>query len=144
MPLTRKPGVHSVGQRNDGGAGILPAFLHPAPVMFRRQGTTRNRQHCVCVVDSFSSVGIPMLDIFKGVVIGPTINEIAAALAGGTVGVMGTIIVLEAGRQKAKERKQCPYCRTSYTSHFSSAKIFFVELGFLTFQISLDLFARFT
>lgn len=41
----------------------------------------------------------------------PTVNEIAAAVAGGTVGVMGTLIALEVNRQKAKERKQCPYCR---------------------------------
>lgn len=55
--------------------------------------------------------GYAFLDSLKGVVIGPTINEIAAAFAGGTVGVMGTIITLEVRRQRVKERKQCPYCR---------------------------------
>lgn len=30
----------------------------------------------------------------------PTVNEIAAAVAGGTVGVMGTLIALEVNRQK--------------------------------------------
>lgn len=54
--------------------------------------------------------GYAFLDSLKGVVIGPTINEIAAAIAGGTVGVMGTIITLEVRRQNVKERKQCPYC----------------------------------
>lgn len=65
------------------------------------------------MVDS-SSVSIltfPLIDVLKGVVIGPTVNEITAALAGGTVGVMGTMIALETGRQRVKERKQCPYCR---------------------------------
>lgn len=55
--------------------------------------------------------GYAFLDGLKGVVIGPTINEITAAFAGGTVGVMGTIITLEVRRQRVKERKQCPYCR---------------------------------
>lgn len=55
--------------------------------------------------------GYAFLDSLKGVVIGPTINEITAAIAGGTVGVMGTIITLEVRRQRVKERKQCPYCR---------------------------------
>lgn len=53
------------------------------------------------------------MESFKGVFIGPTINEFAAAIAGGTVGVMGTILALEVNRQKAIELKQCPYCRTS-------------------------------
>lgn len=51
-----------------------------------------------------------LLEVFKGVVIGPTVNEIAAAVAGGTVGVMGTLIALEVGRARARLRKQCPYC----------------------------------
>lgn len=55
--------------------------------------------------------GYAFLNGLKGVVIGPTINEITAAIAGGTVGVMGTIITLEVRRQRVKERKQCPYCR---------------------------------
>lgn len=55
--------------------------------------------------------GYAFLDSLKGVVIGPTINEITAAIAGGTVGVMSTIIALEVRRQHVKERKQCPYCR---------------------------------
>lgn len=55
--------------------------------------------------------GYALLDSLKGVVIGPTINEITAAIAGGTVGVMGTIIALEVRRQRVKEHKQCPYCR---------------------------------
>jgi hypothetical protein len=54
-----------------------------------------------------------VLDALKGVVIGPTVNEFVAAVAGGTVGVMGTLIALEIGRQRARERKQCPYCRGS-------------------------------
>ncbi|CAN8062272.1 unnamed protein product [Agarophyton chilense] len=57
--------------------------------------------------------GYAFLDSLKGVVIGPTVNEITAAFAGGTVGVMGTIITLEVRRHKVKERKQCPYCRGS-------------------------------
>lgn len=64
------------------------------------------------VVDPASvGTGYAFLDGLKGVVIGPTINEITAAIAGGTVGVMGTIIALEVRRQRVKERKQCPYCR---------------------------------
>jgi len=62
--------------------------------------------------------GFPILEAFKGVFIGPTINEIAAAVAGGTVGVMGTILALETGRQRAVERKQCPYCRKLYIQIF--------------------------
>jgi hypothetical protein len=54
-----------------------------------------------------------LLDAFKGVVIGPTVNEMAAAVAGGTVGVMGTLIALEVGRARARVRKQCPYCSGS-------------------------------
>lgn len=54
--------------------------------------------------------GYAFLDGLKGVVIGPTINEFAAAIAGGTVGVMGTLITLEIRRQRRNERKQCPYC----------------------------------
>lgn len=54
--------------------------------------------------------GFPILEAFKGVFIGPTVNELASAVAGGTVGVMGTILALEVGRQRAIERKQCPYC----------------------------------
>lgn len=56
---------------------------------------------------------VTFLDALKGIVIGPTVNEVAAAVAGGTVGVMGTLIALEVGRAKARERKQCPYCRGS-------------------------------
>lgn len=52
-----------------------------------------------------------ILEALRGVVIGPTVNEVAAAVAGGTVGVMGTLIALEVGRARARERKQCPYCR---------------------------------
>lgn len=63
------------------------------------------------VVDTMATQGFPILESFKGVFIGPTVNEIAAAVAGGTVGVMGTILALELGRQRAMERKQCPYCR---------------------------------
>lgn len=63
------------------------------------------------VVDDVAAVQV--LDMLKGVVIGPTVNEIAAAVAGGTVGVMGTLIALEIGRERARERKQCPYCRGS-------------------------------
>lgn len=55
--------------------------------------------------------GYAFLDSFKGVVIGPTVNEVMSAICGGTVGVMGTIIALEVRRQRVKERKQCPYCR---------------------------------
>lgn len=55
--------------------------------------------------------GYAFLDGLKGVVIGPTINEFAAAIAGGTVGVMGTLMTLEVRRQRRNERKQCPYCR---------------------------------
>lgn len=43
--------------------------------------------------------------------VGPSVTEVAAALAGGTVGVMGTLIALEVVVKRAKERKQCPYCR---------------------------------
>lgn len=55
--------------------------------------------------------GFALLNSFKGIVIGPTVTEITAAIAGGTVGVMGTIITLELQRQRVKHRKQCPYCR---------------------------------
>lgn len=55
--------------------------------------------------------GYAFFNSLKDVVIGPSINEITAAIAGGTVGVMGTIIALEVRRQQVKERKQCPYCR---------------------------------
>ncbi|KAK4523692.1 hypothetical protein GAYE_PCTG75G1588 [Galdieria yellowstonensis] len=41
----------------------------------------------------------------------PTVNEVASALAGGTVGVMGTLLVLEVVRQRIQEMRQCPYCR---------------------------------
>ncbi|GJQ13932.1 hypothetical protein GpartN1_g5723.t1 [Galdieria partita] len=41
----------------------------------------------------------------------PTVNEVASALAGGTVGVMGTLLVLEVIRQRIEEMRQCPYCR---------------------------------
>lgn len=64
------------------------------------------------VIDAATiGTGYAFLDGLKGVAIGPTINEITAAIAGGTVGVMGTIITLEIRRQRVKERKQCPYCR---------------------------------
>lgn len=53
------------------------------------------------------------VEALKGVVIGPTVNEFAAAVAGGTVGVMGTLMALEVGRQRARQRKQCPYCKGS-------------------------------
>lgn len=55
--------------------------------------------------------GYAFLDSLKGVVIGPTVNEVMSAICGGTVGVMGTIMTLEVRRQQVKERKQCPYCR---------------------------------
>eukprot|EP00871_Galdieria_phlegrea_P001301 jgi/Galph1/2171/GphlegSOOS_G835.1 len=41
----------------------------------------------------------------------PTINEVASAFAGGTVGVMGTLLVLEVVRQRVEEMRRCPYCR---------------------------------
>ncbi|GJD05829.1 hypothetical protein Gasu2_02780 [Galdieria sulphuraria] len=41
----------------------------------------------------------------------PTVNEVTSALAGGTVGVMGTLLVLEVIRQRIEEMRQCPYCR---------------------------------
>lgn len=37
----------------------------------------------------------------------PTVNEIAAAVAGGTVGVMGTLIALEVNRQKVSVVWMC-------------------------------------
>lgn len=89
----------------------MAAFLAPFPSAPARSvgNATCNkwRMGDVAVVGT----GYALLDALKGVVIGPTVNEIVAALAGGTVGVMGTIIALEVGRQRAKERKQCPYCR---------------------------------
>jgi hypothetical protein len=55
-----------------------------------------------------------LMDALRGgMVIGPTVSELAAAVAGGTVGVMGTMIALEITRQRARERKQCPYCTGS-------------------------------
>lgn len=38
------------------------------------------------------------------------VHEVAAALAGGTVGVLGTLITLESVRKRVSERKNCPYC----------------------------------
>lgn len=67
------------------------------------------------MMETVTAQGFPILEAFKGVFIGPTINEIAAAVAGGTVGVMGTILALETGRQRAVERKQCPYCRKYFS-----------------------------
>ncbi len=83
----------------------------------RRHGVRNRRSVCMLVseahvmMDTMATQGFPILESFKGVFIGPTINEIAAAVAGGTVGVMGTLLALETGRQRAMERKQCPYCR---------------------------------
>lgn len=66
---------------------------------------------CTMVIDPTNvGTGYAFLNSLKGVVIGPTVNEIMAAVCGGTVGVMSTIIALEVNRQKVKERKQCPYC----------------------------------
>lgn len=104
-----------------------PAFL-PAPTLPRCAPRGRG---AICLVDGaavdhVAAVGFPILEAFKGVFIGPTVNEVAAAVAGGTVGVMGTIIVLETGRQRALERKQCPYCRTYM--HGWLARVFGVVL----------------
>lgn len=73
---------------------------------------------CICgripkmAIDPASvGTGYALLNSFKGVAIGPTVNEVVSAICGGTVGVMGTIIALEVRRQRVKERKQCPYCR---------------------------------
>jgi len=40
-----------------------------------------------------------------------SLNSIAAAFAGGTVGVMGSLVAIELRRLNLKEKAQCPYCR---------------------------------
>lgn len=92
------------------GRDKTPAFLTPLPLNPQSKRCPSNRNVCRCVAEHLAGY-TPIMEVFKGVVIGPTVNEFTAAMAGGTVGVMGTLIALEAGRQKAKERKQCPYCR---------------------------------
>lgn len=94
------------------------AFVTPTPLTNLTPTTAltaRRKNAAVCprmVVDPVSvGTGYAFLDSFKGVVIGPTVNEVMSAICGGTVGVMGTIIALEVRRQRVKERKQCPYCR---------------------------------
>lgn len=97
------------------------SFTFPNPITETvRQSRlgTGSRDVCVCgripkmVADPASvGTGYALLNSFKGVAIGPTINEVVSAICGGTVGVMGTIIALEVRRQRVKERKQCPYCR---------------------------------
>jgi len=43
----------------------------------------------------------------------PMVQELLAAFAGGTVGVMLTLVALESWRQRAAEQQLCPYCRGS-------------------------------
>jgi hypothetical protein len=38
------------------------------------------------------------------------VQELASAFAGGSVGVLGTLVTLEVLQSRARERKQCPYC----------------------------------
>ncbi|KAK4529255.1 hypothetical protein CCYA_CCYA01G0112 [Cyanidiococcus yangmingshanensis] len=38
------------------------------------------------------------------------VQELASAFAGGSVGVLGTLVTLELLQSRARERKQCPYC----------------------------------
>lgn len=98
-----------------------PSFMSPNAISERVRLFGLKRTHgeaCTCgrvpkmVVDPASvGTGYALLNSFKGVAIGPTVNEVVSAICGGTVGVMGTIIALEVRRQRVKERKQCPYCR---------------------------------
>lgn len=76
-----------------------------------RQTVSYRRPQPTCVVAETAAAAF--VEAFKGVIIGPTINEMAAAVAGGTVGVMGTLMALEVGRARARLRKQCPYCSGS-------------------------------
>ncbi|CAN0026890.1 unnamed protein product, partial [Phaeothamnion confervicola] len=39
-----------------------------------------------------------------------TANDYVSAFAGGTVGVMGTLVALELKKFRVKERSTCPYC----------------------------------
>lgn len=91
----------------------VATFAAPLQCVARRHGGAVART--VCVLDAVP-LGFPIADVFRATFVGPSVNEVAAAIAGGTVGVMGTIIALETGRQRAVERKQCPYCRTSWRS----------------------------
>ncbi|BAM83426.1 hypothetical protein, conserved [Cyanidioschyzon merolae strain 10D] len=38
------------------------------------------------------------------------IQELASAFAGGSIGVLGTLLTLELAQTRARERMQCPYC----------------------------------
>lgn len=39
-----------------------------------------------------------------------TTEEMVSALAGGTVGVLGSVIAIEAKKMKVQKSKECPYC----------------------------------
>lgn len=113
--------------REDVGAPLSPyhfqclSFLNLSPLKnaraFRINQTSLGKEKTCAlrtkmVFDPASvGTGYAFLNSFKGVVIGPSVNEVMSAICGGTVGVMGTIIALEVRRQRVKERKQCPYCR---------------------------------
>lgn len=93
---------------------MRPSFAPPVPLSLAyppHSNVSTLRPPRMAIDPNTVGTGYALLNHLKGVVIGPTINEITAAIAGGTVGVMGTIITLEVRRQRAKERQQCPYCR---------------------------------
>lgn len=63
------------------------------------------------VVDIFESGKQLAIDVLGSPQVYPTIMQIGSAFAGGTVGVMGTLIALEWAKIDTLERQQCSYCR---------------------------------
>lgn len=63
------------------------------------------------VVEFFESGKQLAVDILGSPQVYPTIMQIGSAFAGGTVGVMGTLIALEWAKIDTLERQQCSYCR---------------------------------
>lgn len=101
----------SAGPLIPGKSFVTPLSPRVASCALSRLQHRRKRGMLRMVVDpGVAGTGYALLDVLKGVVIGPSVNELMAAVCGGTVGVMGTIMILEVRRQHVKEHKQCPYC----------------------------------
>ena len=98
---------------------FAPSPFHTKQVPFTNKSKRKNLCRCQPSPKASLQNFIPLAadiataigPIGSSTYVGPSITEFAAALAGGTVGVMGTLICLEVVMKRARERKQCPYCR---------------------------------
>mmetsp|Transcript_1159 Transcript_1159/g.2166 ORF Transcript_1159/g.2166 Transcript_1159/m.2166 type:complete len:206 (+) Transcript_1159:51-668(+) len=84
--------------------------------LYRRESVnTGGTRRCV-ITSAMSEVSEAvrmqqLIEVIGGPMILPTLNDLGAAIAGGTVGCMITLITLEWSKQRSVERKQCEYCR---------------------------------